>query len=145
MKIHHLVISWSISRGRDTYGYNICRLNSRASGRRYRTCGGGYDMIGTVFGDWLESEFQAELVELSKGLELELYGDGKTGIRVPTRKAGLYGFFVNPNGSVTLDGGCGITSMKQIAEAIGLEVQWEGNKKGHTIGYYVAPAMAEAA
>jgi hypothetical protein len=35
--------------------------------------------------------------------------------------------------------------MQRIARALGLEVQWEGNKKGHTIGYFVAPAMAEAA
>ena len=64
MKINHLSISWSISRGRDTYGYNICRLDSRQSGSRYRCSGGGYDMIGTVFGNWLEAEYQRELVEL---------------------------------------------------------------------------------
>jgi hypothetical protein len=34
--------------------------------------------------------------------------------------------------------------MVRIAEAIGLEVQWEGNKKGHTIGYFVAPKELEA-
>jgi hypothetical protein len=146
MSINHLRISWSVSRGRDSYGYNICRLDSR-SGSRYKTCGGGYDMIGTVVGDWLEAEHQAELVELVKGLELEPYGDGKTGIRVVVRDSdfSFSGFFVNPNGSVTLDGGCGLSAMQSIARAIGLDMQWEGNKKGHTLGYFVSPAMAEAA
>lgn len=147
MKINHLSISWSISRGRDTYGYNICRLDSRQSGKRYRCSGGGYDMIGTVFGDWLESEYQAELVELVSRLPLESCGYSVAGYRRVKEeiKPRFYGLTVRPDGSVSLDGACGQSSMTRIAEALGLEIQWEGNKKGHTIGYFVAPAMAEAA
>jgi hypothetical protein len=147
MKINHLAISWSISRGRDTYGYNICRLDSRQSGSRYKCSGGGYDMIGTVFGDWLESEYQRELVEFVKGLELQPYGNGISGIRVVKEEINpkFYGLFVKGDGSVYLDGACGISCMVRIAEALGLEVQWEGNKKGHTVGYFVAPKLEAAA
>jgi hypothetical protein len=148
MKINHLSISWSVSRGRDTYGYNICRLDSRQSGSRYKCMGGGYDMIGTVFGDWLECEYQRELVELVAGLELQPYGNGGTGtktVKAEDYKNTFYGLFVRADGSVYLDGACGLDCMKRVAEAIGLEVQWEGNRKGHTIGYFVSPKMLEAA
>jgi hypothetical protein len=147
MKINHLTISWSISRGRDTYGYNICRLDSRQSGKRYKTTGGGYDMIGTVFGDWLESEYQRELVELVAGLPLVDCGYTVAGYKRVKEDINprFYGLTVKPDGSVSLDGACGHSCMVRIAEAIGLEVQWEGNKKGHTIGYFVAPKELEAA
>jgi hypothetical protein len=56
MNSTHLNISWSVSRGQDTYGYNICRLDDTRTGKRYHLNGGGYDMIGTVLGDWLEDQ-----------------------------------------------------------------------------------------
>lgn len=137
---NHLVISWGVSRGRDTYGYNICRLDDRQSGKRYRTCGGGYDMIGTVFGDWLEDVYQSEL--LAKVQELmsnpDAFEDCGYSVKGYIKFSGLYGMTYNTNnGKVSLDGACGISSVIQIAEALGLQVQWEGNKKGHTVGYYV--------
>ena len=104
-------------------------------------------MIGTVFGDWLESEYQAELVELVSRLPLESCGYSDSGYRRVKEDINprFYGLTVKPDGSVSLDGACGQSSMIRIAESLGLEIQWEGNKKGHTIGYFVAPAMAEAA
>lgn len=48
-QIHRLDLTWSTSKARDTYGYNITRLDDSISGKRYKTCGGGYDMIGTVW------------------------------------------------------------------------------------------------
>ena len=138
MNINHLAISWSVSRGQDTYGYNICRLDDRSSGKRFRTCGGGYDMIGTVFGDWLQDTYQSRLLDLVKELmkEPDLFSDyGSTGW---IQFKYLYGMTYRPNtGKVSLDGACGIESMRRIAEALGLELQWEGNRKGHTIGYFV--------
>lgn len=59
----YLAISWSISRGTETYGYNICRLDDSQTGKRYR-CLGGYDMMGTVVGQWLEDLFQPQLKQL---------------------------------------------------------------------------------
>lgn len=139
-QIHHLAITWSTSKGRDTYGYNICRLDDRDTGKRYRTCGGGYDMIGTVFGDWLEDYYQAELMTKIKELMTnpDAFEDCGYAVKGYLKFPGLYGMTYNTNtGKVALDGACGISSMIAIAEALGLEVQWEGNRKGHTIGYYV--------
>ena len=138
LNINHLSISWGTSRGRETYGYNICRLDDRNNGKRYRTCGGGYDMVGTVFGDWLVDVYQERLQALITTLPLEDCGYAVAGY---LRCKDMYGLTVSPKGNVTLDGACSINSMIRIAEALGLEVQWEGNKKGHTIGYFVSEEM----
>ncbi len=139
-KTNHLNITWSTSRGRDTYGYNICRLDSRETGKRYKTCGGGYDMVGTVFGMYLASEYQSALVAHVATLKTEDCGYAVPGYK---KVADLYGLTIRPNGTVSLDGACGINSMIRVAEAIGLEVQWIGNRKGHTMGYIVAEALPE--
>lgn len=62
--IKRLALSWSVSRGRDTYGYNICRLDDTSTGDRFKCMGGGYDMQGTVFGEWLAANYQPELLAL---------------------------------------------------------------------------------
>ena len=65
-----LIFKWTVSRGRDTYGYNICSLF--VDGEKEASCnGGGYDMKGTVLGVWMEFEFQ----KLIKGLKCN-YGSG---------------------------------------------------------------------
>lgn len=146
MKLHinHLAISWSTSRGRDTYGYNICRLDDRQTGKRYRCNGGGYDMLGTVFGDWLADYYQDALRQYVESHKAELVDCGYS-VAGYKKLPDLYGMTVAPSGVVQLDGGCGINSMEAIARALGLEVQWEGNKKGHTIGYHVSREVKEAA
>lgn len=96
-------------------------------------------MIGTVFGEWLAFEHQADLLEYVEANKAALVDCGYS-IAGYKKLPDLYGMTVAPSGVVQLDGGCGINSMERIARAIGLEVQWEGNKKGHTIGYYVTKA-----
>lgn len=132
MNITHLKISWGISKGRDTNGYNICRLDDSKTHKRYKCMGGGYDMVGTVFGRWLEDVYQEDLKAIP-GVRVDC------GYAVPgyTRINGLYGLTFKPNGMAKLDGACGVTSMISKAEAIGLTVQWESNKKGQTIGFFI--------
>ena len=119
-QINKLTLSWSISKGRDTYGYNICRLDDRNNGKRFRCMGGGYDMIGTVFGDWLETYYQSELVKLDE--------TKFSGMRKLSHK-------------VSIDGACGIESMIRIAEAIGLEIERDyiakGRRRGETTGWFI--------
>ncbi len=51
---------WTTSRGRDTYGYTICTLY--VDGDRVARCnGGGYDMKGTCFGNFLASHYADRL------------------------------------------------------------------------------------
>ena len=137
-KIHRLEISWTTSKGRDTYGYSICRLDDNVSGKRYRTCGGGYDMIGTVLGEWFEDQYQSELLELVEKNkdQLEAYS---TSITDWKKVQGLYGMtYSAADGRVMLDGGCGVESMIRIIEACGLEVERSCDKrKGHLRAFYV--------
>ena len=144
MKIHHLSISWTVSRGRDTYGYNICRLDSRQSGSRYKCMGGGYDMVGKVFGDWLECEYQRELVSHVESLPKIPYGNGKRLQISEEINPSYYGLTIREDGSVSLDGACGFDSMRRIANALGLEIEYERNRRGNTVGYYVSPKAEEA-
>lgn len=118
-KVHtnHLALSWSISKGRDTYGYNICRLDSSDSGKRYRCMGGGYDMIGTVVADWLVAEHQDKLRTLVLS--------GQT----------FYGMYDRQSGGIGIDGACGINTVERIAQACGIELQRLSNRRGNTVGF----------
>lgn len=52
---HVIEFRWSISRGRDTDGYNICTCF--VDGVKVGRCmGGGYDMQGTAMESWLNSK-----------------------------------------------------------------------------------------
>lgn len=59
----HLEFRWTISRGRDSYGYNICSL--WVDGRKLASCnGGGYDMKGTSLGNFIAARYASRLVAL---------------------------------------------------------------------------------
>lgn len=63
MNKHTLEFKWGVSRGRDTYGYNICSLY--VDGRKAASCnGGGYDMKGTCLGNFIASAYTDRLVQL---------------------------------------------------------------------------------
>lgn len=78
MTTTYLDLSWSTSRGRDTYGWNICRLDDTSTGKRYRCNGGGYDMAGTVFADWMQATYQQELRAISDRAHARYFGQGLT-------------------------------------------------------------------
>lgn len=100
----NLKIKFSVSRGRETYGWNIISLWDK--GTKYSTCGGGYDMTGSVFGQWLTANYLEEIISKLK----------------PHEEGGLYGFHRYKD-KYRLDGACGLDSMITIAKAIGLGVQ----------------------
>lgn len=65
-----LTVKWGVSRGRDTYGYTLCSLY--ADGTKVAACnGGGYDMRGTVIGNWIARAFREEL---RTKIDREFYG-----------------------------------------------------------------------
>lgn len=155
---HELRITYGTSRGAETYGYGVVTLYE-CGAKKARTSGGGYDMRGTVFADWLSAAYQDRLLVLAKkkrgvfarAVWNKAMNDESEYVRTDAaRKVELYGATYYPKGSrdgiwdrkgdlkkyiaktphVTLDGGCGFDSIRRIAEAIGLKVRTvNGGKK----------------
>ena len=147
MQNNLLTLSWSVSRGQNTCGWNICRLDDNYTGKRFRTCGGGYDMVGSVLGQWLTERYQDRLQAI--GDRASSYyskaGGYKThrvaGSSLPfgdIDRAYHYGMTRNDDtGRVSLDGACGVETMLDIANAIGLQITRNSDKRGRTIGFFV--------
>lgn len=139
----HLTLGWGISQARDTAGYNIRRLRDDSTGKRYRCNGGGYDMTGTVFADWLCDAYQDRLRAIADQAHMtygaEPVDDGPLPRTVNDN--GLYGMYAYVDGSVRVDGACGMSSVVRIAEAAGLSVQ---RVYGRTGGGEVAIVVTEA-
>lgn len=133
----YLALTVGTSRGRDTYGYNIVTLRDTTTGKRYRCMGGGYDMQGTVFAAWLQDTQQTAL----QTVKAQAHSAWTPGGTRSTNDAGLYGMSYRiDTGTVQLDGACGMSSMKRIAEAIGLSVQHDGTSRGRVVGFHVTSA-----
>jgi len=136
----YLDASWSISKAKDTYGYNRVQVQDAETGKRFSACGGGYDMLGSAFGEWLQHTHQ-DLLLCYSGMAhdvCEQMEQGKPWTR-QTNKQGLYGMTLNTRQGVkdvSLDGGCGLDCMLRIAKHIGLELQpvKSYNRKGQSTG-----------
>lgn len=158
---YYLSIKWSTSRGRDTYGYNICTARcermyvekSDTSGGvipagRWATCGGGYDMHGTVVGAFLADRYQDRLREI-RGRACATHGKDRpytTHDLAPDASRTLYGMAWNlDTNRVSLDGACGINCMADIAAIIGVRMTPTLDRKGHVTGYMVDDSAERAA
>lgn len=127
-----LALRYGTSRARNTMGYPTVRLRDVDTGASFGCMGGGYDLIGTVFADWLEATHQGALRLIAD----QAYASGSRGIG-----SGLYGMSVRDDGGVVLYGACGLSAMVRVAEAIGLQVrQHFDDQAGRTTGFEVTPA-----
>ena len=123
----HLSLKHSISKAQDTYGYNVVTLTDTTTGKKYRTKGGGYDMVGTVFANWLKDNYSDELMDLCI-----------TGYCGATRSNETREYKRNVNGfygitaytddrdnvlSYALNGACGLGCIISIAKHIGLNIE----------------------
>ena len=125
--INHLSLHfiWSVSRGRDTYGYNVVTL--RTGFRREKiasTCGGGYDMKGTVLADFIKFHFADELKRLNAA---EFYG--LSFWNPETRK---YHKFYRQGDKISLDGACGFSCIERILNKIGFSLRFIGESRNET-------------
>lgn len=142
----YLSINHSISRAQDTYGYNRVTIIDSGTGKKFVECGGGYDMVGSALGQWLEYTYQELLLAIARKAYYIYDGTRFTLTKewqpihqyVDMSDFGiLYGMTRNiPKDSVQLDGGCGIDSMLHIAKHIGIKLEpvKEYNRKGQCTG-----------
>jgi len=113
-----MTIKWTTSTERETEGWNICTLYDGT--RKVARCiGGGYDMIGTVWGNYIAEEFAPRLALIQDRVWYRWINNQlqETHLFNPTA---LYGFSTDHDGKPVIDGACGIESVLQIAEAIGV-------------------------
>lgn len=164
---HVLRFKWSISRGRDTAGYNVLTLRENGA-KVASTCGGGYDMTGTVVADWLSTTYPIRLQALARKRAGSSWSTGK-GHTIHTSKfnrvsdvrgqrfdsyepdpnynpKALSGLSYNPETKkAQLDGACGIRSVEEVIKALGLEFTADRgnyNKRGGTRNegiFFVSP------
>jgi hypothetical protein len=122
----YLSVTWGISKARDSYGYSRVQVQDVETSKRFSACGGGYDMLGDCFGQWLQSTHQTLLLaysDLAHDISVQ-YEQGKPWQRTENPQ-GLCGMTLNTRQGVqdiSLDGGCGLDCMIRIARAIGLSV-----------------------
>lgn len=145
--IKSLSVKWSVSKAQDTYGYNICTVVNDDSGERFKCLGGGYDMLGTSLANFVESEYQAELIAKHD----QAYTQWVYFKRLDdeTNKQGYYGMTAhiedNACYKVSLDGACGINSIERIIKEVlklTLERKYSYDRKGRVkdvIGFYLYP------
>lgn len=122
------------SRARDTYGYPIVRLCENNTGRTYKCTGGGYDMHGTNLGSYIKNlvnEESAALEALATYVYNLIHSEGNLPYGLSLRKSELC---KNKEGKLIaskvrkeilqqqfyLDGACGESCMKKIAQGMGL-------------------------
>ena len=130
----YLKIKNSISKGRDTYGYNIVSLWD--GDIKYSTCGGGYDMLGAVFGRWLKANYIEQLKELTPYDEQYSMDFWKEHGYQPQQEN--YGLF-SRNGNLSLDGACGLECMILLANKMGLSVTADYNRRRNCVeGFFVS-------
>lgn len=112
-----LTINWGTSRGRYTYGYTTATMYE--NGRRVASVnGGGYDMRGAVFAEWLNKTYG------SRYFDLDLEPADKDG-RIHSRKFYGLSHYVSDKGKPVryIDGACGFDTVRRLCEAIGINVR----------------------
>ncbi len=112
-----LTFKYTTSKGRETYGYTICSLWIR--GKKVASCnGGGYDMKGVVFAEYLKTEYEGRISRLKILRSNDFYGLSF----MKRLKSGKYRSLkrYSERAIVSLDGTCGMSAMERISPAIGL-------------------------
>ena len=128
-EFEEIYFKWTTSHNRDTYGYNICTLRDKRGNKINSNCGGGYDMKGTAFGEFITEYFNDELKRLTAN-----YGSGDNG-------GGYYGLVhynnkthkrqkrASKNTTTYLDGGCGFSCMQSVFNKIGFKLTFVSEMK----------------
>ena len=119
-----LILKWSVSRGQNSYGYNIVSLWENGK-KVFSTNGGGYDMKGTVFGSWLKENYLERIKKLSGNTGSLDDGTGYYGLSYYTKDGNSSKNYIDGKTTVRINGACGLNEMFRIAEAVELSVKYD--------------------
>jgi len=127
-----LEFKWTVSRGQDTYGYNICSL--WIHGQKVASCsGGGYDMKGTALAHWVLIAFEDKLKKLRGNSGSGDAGGGFYGLGFYNHKRNKRQKRWSKDCHVYLDGACGFESIVRILEHFKYKLQYvSGNANNST-------------
>jgi hypothetical protein len=113
----------------DTYGLPTLTLIKDGIKTSHRAVGGGFDRYGDVIGKYLVSTYQDRLRALAKRV-LAVEG-AKSAVDRNGRwyfSRDLYGMrFDSSKDMATLDGACDLSSMRVVAERIGIFIRYAGS------------------
>ena len=87
-----------------------------------RCTGGGYDMTGTCLGQFMEQCFPEQIKRLDSR---EFYGVGHWNPKTKKRQ-----YRSSENTRTTLDGACGMSSMRDILRKIGFKLEYINETRG---------------
>ena len=111
-----LTIYRRTSRGKYTYGFPIVGIIDENTGARHRTIGGGYDMVGTVIGMWLNKNYSDRLQNVDSS-EFSAVNNG------------------------VVNGVCGRATIYKIANTIGLKMVETWNERGKMVSVTVTDTL----
>ena len=122
----NIEIRWTVSCAKSTYGYNICSLWE--AGKKVASCkGGGFDMPGTVLGNWLKLNYASRIEKLYAPKFFGLIFVKKRNNRdcdcVDASNEYKYLKKYSNGCRISLDGSCGWSNMEKVAGAIGLTIK----------------------
>lgn len=119
-KSRFLPIKYGTSTAAGSYGYNRVVLVDTMSGAKAAATGGGYDMTGTVVGEWMMAHIQDRLDKLEPGTKsVGFYPRPLYGIQYKGTTSGSGYTYAHAH----VDGGCGLSSMLDIARACGIIIE----------------------
>jgi hypothetical protein len=98
-------------------------------------------MQGAVLGEWLQSNYQERLMALKDNGPEGKPVTVDCGYPTPgyLKREDLYGLTFNPNGKATVDGACGVESVIKIAEACGISITSDWNRRANRKnGFFVS-------
>ena len=123
-----LAFKWTVSRGQDTYGYNIVSL--WINRQKVSSCnGGGYDMQGPAIAEWMKQEFSEKLKKLTGFYGLSFYNTKRKKLQKTWSK----------DCNVHLDGACGFSCMERILEKMKFKIRFIHAAKNENIYSLTGP------
>ena len=144
---------WTLSKGKDTYGYNICTIKDTTTGKKGQCNGGGYDMAGTSLASLLVAlELNEYLLKILDPTTCSYFSDSMTETFINNEPAGhsypsnvAYGTYYRidkkGNHSVTVDGATGLTNVIDIYAKAGVWITPTYDKKKNIrqrVGYFIS-------